>query len=41
MDATLLNRVGERPDDVLLPDDVGECAGAVTAIKGSHDANAV
>jgi hypothetical protein len=38
VDAPLLDGVGERPDDVLLPDDVGESAGAMTAIERSHDA---
>src|ERR1700755_538538 len=36
VDAPLLDGVGERPDDVLLPDDVGKCAGAMTAIQTCH-----
>lgn len=36
MDAVLLDRVGERANDVLLPDDVGEGAWSMTAIQRGH-----
>ena len=35
VDAVLLERVGERADDVLLPDHVCERAGAMTAVQRS------
>ena len=35
VDATLLDRVGERADDVLLADHVCERAGAMTAVQRS------
>ena len=34
VDAVALDRVAEGPDDVLLPDDVGERLRAMTAIEG-------
>ncbi len=33
MDPVLLERVAQRAHDVLLPDDVGERPGAVTAVE--------